>query len=105
MDVEYIEEMILNCKIVCKNEHLQNITSVCENKRGIILSTDYMANENVAVTYKIPLSEAIENFFDELKGCSQGMASLDSKVSGYVLSEVKIITILINQKEIESLSF
>ena len=94
------------CKveIMTPKDYLGNIMTLCEKKRGDYISLDYVDETRVSITYEMPLSEIIFDFFDKLKSVSQGYASLDYQVIGYRLSDVDRMDILLNGKKVDALT-
>jgi GTP-binding protein LepA len=72
------KEAICTAIIITPREYYKGIKSLCEDKRGICKSEEFMSNgKTIHLTYEIPLTEMISDFFDTLKSLSQGYASLD----------------------------
>ena len=94
------------CKveIMTPKDYLGNIMTLCEKKRGDYISLDYVDDTRVSITYEMPLSEIIFDFFDKLKSVSQGYASLDYQVIGYRLSDVDRMDILLNGEKVDALT-
>ena len=94
------------CKveIMTPKDYLGNIMTLCEKKRGDYISLDYVDETRVSITYEMPLSEIIFDFFDKLKSVSQGYASLDYQVIGYRLSDVDRMDILLNGEKVDALT-
>lgn len=94
------------CKveIMTPKDYLGNIMTLCEKKRGDYISLDYVDETRVSITFEMPLSEIIFDFFDKLKSVSQGYASLDYQVIGYRLSDVDRMDILLNGEKVDALT-
>ncbi len=94
------------CKveIMTPKDYVGNIMTLCEKKRGDYISLDYVDETRVSITYEMPLSEIIFDFFDKLKSVSQGYASLDYQVIGYRLSDVDRMDILLNGEKVDALT-
>lgn len=76
--IAYWMEAIVKATIITPAEYLKSIKTLCEDRRGHCLKEDFMnQGENLTLTYELPLSEMITDFFDSLKSLSQGYASLD----------------------------
>lgn len=94
---------IANCIISTPKKYLGKIISICTKKKGKQTNLIY-SNDIVKLTYEIPLSEIIQNFFNELKSISKGYASLEYYFLYYKKSNMIKIDILINEKKIDPLS-
>lgn len=70
--------------IITPREFHKNVKELCEQRRGILKQEDFMGNgKTISLTYDLPLSELITDFFDKLKSISQGYASLDYEQDRY----------------------
>lgn len=100
-----IEEPYVLLSILTNKEYLGNIISLCvEKKRGVMLTQDFINSDRIKITFEIPLSEIIFDFYDKLKTISKGYASFDYYFIDYKKSDLKKIVILINYEKIEALS-
>ncbi|MBU0683671.1 MAG: translation elongation factor 4 [Candidatus Omnitrophota bacterium] len=102
--IEYIEEPFVKCYIILPAEGVGAIMSLCENKRGEFISTKYLDPTKVQLTYNIPLSEIIVDFYDKIKSSTQGYGSLDYELIGYRKSDIVKLDILINAVSCDALS-
>ena len=102
--IKNIEEPYVNAKIMCPQEYLGPIMELCQDKRGIYKDLQYFDDTRMILTYEIPLSEIIYNFFDKLKSYSKGYASLDYEISEYKVSNLAKMDILLNGEIIDALS-
>lgn len=104
--IVYWKEALVNATIITPKEYLKGIKSLCEERRGIIKREEYMSNGQVInMTYELPLSELITNFFDMLKSLSQGYASLDYEHSRYEESDIRRVTFYLNGEAVDALTF
>ncbi|WP_041178398.1 translation elongation factor 4 [Blattabacterium sp. (Blaberus giganteus)] len=100
-----VEEPYVLVSIITKNIYIGNVMSLCIERRGVMIGThNYLTSERVKITFEIPLSEIIFDFYDKLKTISNGYASFDYKFIDYKSSDLKKITVLINREKIESFS-
>ena len=76
---------------------------LCQDKRGIYLSMEYINSTRVNIHYEIPLSEIVYDFFDKLKSMTKGYASFDYEISGYKASDLLRMDILINGDPVDAL--
>ncbi|WP_185869922.1 translation elongation factor 4 [Blattabacterium cuenoti] len=100
-----IEEPYVLISIITKDIYIGNIMSLCIEKRGVIIEDQhYLTSGRIKITFEMPLSEIIFDFYDKLKTVSRGYASFDYNFIGYRNSDLKKITVFINYEKIESLS-
>ncbi|XP_064490191.1 translation factor GUF1 homolog, mitochondrial-like [Ornithodoros turicata] len=100
---EYYEPMATGT-IISPDKYLSDIMSLCMNRRGQSKSTQNIDNRTIMLQYKFPLNEIIVDFFDELKSVTSGYASFDYEETGYELSSLVKMSILINGKEVDELT-
>ena len=81
------------------------IMKLCQERRGIYISMDYIEATRAVIKYDMPLNEIIYDFFDALKSRSRGYASFDYEMKGYVRSDLVKLDILINKEMVDALSF
>ena len=77
---------------------------LCQDKRGIYKSIDYLDNTRVNIHYELPLSEIVYDFFDRLKSSTKGFASFDYEVIGYKESELVKMDVMLNGEVVDALS-
>ena len=104
-EIEYMEEPIVDAEIMVTSEYIGPIMDLCQKRRGIYESTDYIEQTRAVLKYKMPLSEIIYDFFDALKSRSRGYASFDYELAGYQRSSLIKLDILVNHESIDALSF
>lgn len=102
--VDRIEEPYVKAQIMTPQEYVGPIMELCQDKRGIYVDLSYLDDTRMQVTYEIPLSEVIYNFFDKLKSYSKGYATLDYSLSGYKASSLAKMDILLNGQPVDALS-
>ena len=103
--IDYMEEPMVSAEIMVTSEFIGQIMDLCQERRGIYISMEYMEESRALIKYELPLNEIIYDFFDALKSRSRGYASFDYELKGYVKSELVKLDILINREEIDALSF
>ena len=86
------------------NEYVGAIMKLCQERRGIYVDLEYLDSTRMQLTYNLPLSEIIYNFFDKLKSYSRGYASFDYQLVGYQASKLVKMDILLNGEPIDALS-
>lgn len=103
--IEYMEEPFVSAEIMVTTEFVGAIMQLCQERRGVYKSMEYMEETRALLKYDLPLNEIIYDFFDALKSHSRGYASFDYEMKGYVRSELVKLDILINKEEVDALSF
>ena len=104
-EIEYMEEPVVDAEIMVTSEFIGPIMELCQQRRGVYKSIDYVEATRAVLRYDLPLNEIIYDFFDALKSRSRGYASLDYDIKGYVRSDLVKLDILINREEVDALSF
>ena len=102
-DIEVMGEPIARCNILVPSEYLGNVITLCIEKRGVQVDMVYHGNQ-VALTYDIPMSEVVLDFFDRLKSTSRGYASLDYNFQRYEESDMVRVDILLNGDRVDALA-
>ncbi|HON12416.1 MAG TPA: elongation factor 4, partial [Chitinispirillaceae bacterium] len=103
-DLESISEPIAKMQIISPTEFVGAIMKLCEDKRGKMTTMEYLEPTRVCLHYRIPLSEMIIDFFDKLKSCSRGYASMDYELDGYEKDNLVKLDILINGSPVDAFS-
>ena len=104
-EIEHMEEPMVSAEIMVTTEYIGAIMNLCQERRGVYISTDYIEKTRAVLKYELPLNEIIYDFFDALKSRSRGYASFDYEIKGYVPSKLVKLDILINKEEVDALSF
>ena len=99
---EYIEEPYIKISIYMPKEYIGSVMDLCEQKRATYVDMKYLDRSRVILTYEMPLSEMILDFFDRLKSCSQGYASLDYDFIGYRRAKLVKMEIAISGEPIDA---
>ena len=102
--IEKFEEPVIKAMILTPAEHVGGILQLCQDKRGVQKSLEYLASDRVLVTYELPFAEVVLDFYDRLKTISRGYASLDYHISGFWESPLQKLEILVNGDPIDALS-
>ena len=87
------------------SEFIGSIMDLCQERRGIYISMEYIEETRAVLKYDLPLNEIIYDFFDALKSRSRGYASFDYEMKGYERSDLVKLDILINHEPVDALSF
>lgn len=104
-EIEYMEEPFVTAEIMVTSEFIGAIMDLCQERRGIYISMEYIEETRAVLKYDLPLNEIIYDFFDALKSRSRGYASFDYEMKGYVRSDLVKLDILINHEPVDALSF
>jgi GTP-binding protein LepA len=102
--IEQIEEPVITAMILTPAEFVGGILQLCQDKRGVQKTLEYLASDRVLVTYELPFNEVVLDFYDKLKTISRGYASLDYHVTGYWPSPLVKLDILVNGDPVDALS-
>lgn len=99
-----IAEPYIYTSIISPSEYVGPIMELCQNKRGIYKSMEYIDQTRVNIHYEIPLSEIVYDFYDKLKSISKGYASFDYELCGYKSSNLVKMDIMLNGEVVDALS-
>ena len=102
--IEYIEEPWVRATIMMPDKYMGGIMQLCSERRGVQENISYVGNRAVLV-YQLPLAEIVFDFYDRVKSISSGYASFDYVVNGYQQSDLVKVSILVNEENVEPLSF
>lgn len=97
-------EPYIKASIISPATYLGSIIALCTEKRGTQTNMQYLDEKRVEITYEMPLSEVLFDFYDRLKSYSRGYASFDYDIIGYRTTDLVKIDILINGKSVDALS-
>jgi GTP-binding protein LepA len=104
-EIASVEEPYVTAKVIAPNEYVGAVMELCQEKRGTFGNMEYLDKTRVLLTYALPLSEIVFDFFDLLKSKTRGYASLDYELLGYRVSKLVKVDILINAHSVDALSF
>ena len=102
--IDHVEEPYVKAEIMVPDAYIGSVMELCQNKRGIYKGMDVIDTGRNNVIYELPLSEIIFDFFDRLKSCSKGYASLDYELIGYREDDLVRMDILLNGEAVDALS-
>ncbi len=102
--VDRIEEPYVKATVMSPKDYVGAIMDICQKKRGIFGDMKYVDANRVTITYELPLSEIVYDFFDKLKSSTKGYASFDYEMSGYKTSRLQKMDILLNGEVVDALS-
>ena len=104
-EIDYMEEPYVSAEIMVTSDYVGAIMKLCQERRGIYLSMEYIEETRALIKYDLPLNEIIYDFFDALKSRSRGYASFDYEFKGYERSTLVKLDMLINKEVVDALSF
>jgi GTP-binding protein LepA len=102
--IEAIEEPVITATILTNDEFVGPILKLCEEKRGVQKGLSYITTSRVMIQYELPLNEILLDFYDRLKSASKGYASLDYEFTGYWVSPLVKLDVLVNGEPVDALS-
>lgn len=103
--IDHVEEPFVKASIIVPNDFVGTVMELCQSKRGEFINMEYLDTTRVTITYQVPLSEIVYDFFDQLKSSTKGYASFDYELSGYRQSNLVKMDILLNGEQVDALSF
>jgi len=103
-ETEYICEPISRVQLITPTDYVGTIMKLCDEKRGKLINMEYLETTRVCLNYHLPLAELIIDFFDRLKSCSKGYASMDYEFFGYQRDNLIKLDIMINGSPIDAFS-
>jgi GTP-binding protein LepA len=102
--VKEIQEPYVEAKIMCPEQYIGPIMTLCQERRGVYKDLVYLDDTRRQLVYELPLAEIVYNFFDKLKSYSKGYASLDYELIGYKPGKLVKMDIMLNGDSIDALS-
>ncbi|MBS1709350.1 MAG: elongation factor 4 [Armatimonadetes bacterium] len=100
-----IEEPVVDATIMVPNEYVGTVMTLCQDRRGTYVRTEYPSPKRAILYYTLPLGEILLDFFDKLKSSTKGYASFDYELAGYEASDLVKVDILLNGDIVDALSF
>lgn len=102
--IDKIEEPFIKAQIITKPEYIGNIMTLCIGKRGTLTHQGYLTTTRVELSFEMPLTEIVFDFYDRLKSLTRGYASFDYHPIGYRESDIVKMDILLNGDRVDALS-
>ena len=102
--LDHIDEPYILAQIISQNEYVGSIMTLCIDRRGILKNQVYLTTDRVELTFEMPLSEIVFDFYDKLKSISRGYASFDYHICGYKPSKLVKLEIMLNGDTVDALS-
>ncbi len=102
--IDHIEEPYIKASIITSSEYIGPIMTLCLDKRGELISQNYVSGNRLELLFMIPLGEIVIDFYDKLKSISKGYASFDYHIDSFRPSKLAKLDILLNGEPVDALS-
>jgi GTP-binding protein LepA len=102
--LESVEEPFINAQIITKSDYVGAVMNLCIEKRGMLKNQIYLTADRVELSFEMPMAEIVFDFYDRLKSISRGYASFDYSPTGYQVSHLVKMDILLNGDQVDALS-
>jgi GTP-binding protein LepA len=102
--IDRIEEPYIRAQVISRSDYYGPIMKLCLEKRGVLINQHYLTADRLELTYEMPLSEIVFDFYDKLKSISKGYASFDYHVIGFKEAKLVKLDILLNGDPADALS-
>ncbi len=102
--IEQIDEPYIRANIITASEFIGPVMNLCLDKRGTLISQNYLTSERAELVFTLPLGEIVFDFYDKLKSISKGYASFDYHMSGFKPAKLVRLDILLNGEMVDALS-
>ncbi len=102
--IDWIEEPYIKAQVITKSEFVGAVMNLCIEKRGELTNQVYLTQDRVELSFLMPLSEIVFDFYDRLKSVSRGYASFDYSPTDYKKSDLIKLDILLNAEQVDALS-
>ena len=102
--IDHIEEPYIRAQVISRSDYYGPIMKLCLDKRGVLINQHYLTADRLELTYEMPLSEIVFDFYDKLKSISKGYASFDYHVIGFKEAKLVKLDILLNGDPADALS-
>ena len=103
-DIELVEEPYVEANVITPSDYVGAVMDLFHDRRGEFQEMNYLSPQRVQITYLLPLSEIIFDFFDRLKSCTRGYASFDYDISGYRAADLVKLDCLVHGEKVDALS-
>lgn len=103
-NIDRIEEPYIQAQVITKSDFVGSIMNLCIDKRGTFKNQVYLTSDRVEITFEMPLSEIVFDFYDKLKSISKGYASFDYHYTNYQKADLARLDILLNGEMVDALS-
>ncbi len=104
-EINVIEEPTVSATVMTPQEYVGAVMTLCQERRGTYLKSEYPSENRVILYYTLPLGEILFDFFDKLKSSTRGYASFDYEIADYVASDLVKLDVMLNGDVVDALSF
>ena len=102
--IDHLEEPYIRAQVITKTDFLGMVMKLCLDKRGVLKNQHFISPTRVELTFDMPLSEVVFDFYDKLKSISHGYASFDYQIIDYRLADLVKLDVLLNGEAVDALS-
>src|SRR6056297_2562597 len=103
-DIEEFRQPIVRCNVIVPGDFIGAVTKLCQERRGIQKSQEYLGADRAMLVYDIPLAEVVYDLHDKIKSCTRGYGTLDYEMVGYEPADLCRMDIMVNGKRVDALS-
>jgi GTP-binding protein LepA len=103
-EIDFVEEPYIRAQIITHSGYIGPIMTLCLGKRGELVNQHYLTSDRVEISFDMPLAEIVFDFYDKLKSISKGYASFDYHTTGFRVSKLSRLDILLNGESVDALS-
>lgn len=103
-EIASIAEPYLAVTAIAPADHAGTLMKLCQDRRGEFIKLEYLSPDRVELAYRLPLGEVITDFFDQVKGKTQGYASLDYEPAGYAAADLQKVDVLLQHEPVDAFS-
>jgi GTP-binding protein LepA len=103
-DIEEFRQPIVRCSVIVPNDFIGAVMKLCQERRGIQQSQEYLGAQRAMITYHIPLAEVVYDLHDKIKSCTRGYGTLDYEMVGYEAADLCRLDIMVNGNRVDALS-
>ncbi len=103
-DIEEFRQPIVRCNVIVPDDFIGAVMKLCQERRGIQQSQEYLAAGRAMLTYDIPLAEVVYDLHDKIKSCTRGYGTLDYEIVGYEAADLCRLDIMVNGSRVDALS-
>jgi GTP-binding protein LepA len=103
-DIEEFRQPIVRVNFVLPIEYIGVVMKLCQDRRGVLRTNEYLSGTRALVSYDLPLAEVIYDLHDRLKSATRGYGTMDYEIIGYEIADLVRMDILVNGKRVDALS-
>ncbi|MFK8111048.1 MAG: translation elongation factor 4 [Rubripirellula sp.] len=103
-DIDEFRQPIVRCNVIVPTDYIGSVIKLCQERRGIQKSQEYLGANRAMLTYDIPLAEVVYDLHDKIKSCTRGYGTLDYEMVGFEQADLCRLDIMVNGKRVDALS-